>query len=465
MPGLDEFEVSVYASKTQAGSVTAQQVISHLRRSRISGTEACDAEDSGFGILLADRLDDDVFERVRLLSRGGQNRLLVLLQQRLTDHHEAVWQALGAGASDVLVWEQLPDPGAAIGERLHRWLEIDTLISQPLVTNHLVGESEAWRMALRRLVEAARFSSWPVLLTGETGTGKELAARLIHTLDSVRHRAELIILDCTTIVPELSGSELFGHERGAFTGAVAARDGAFAMADGGTLFLDEVGELHLHLQVQLLRALQEHSYKRVGSNTWRQTDFRLISATNRDLQSEASEGRFRTDLYHRVATICVALPPLRDRPQDVLPLARHFVRTASESADAVPELDEAVELYLLTRDYPGNVRDLSNLMHRIMARHVGHGPITAGDIPPEERPESGVPLQGWCDGRLEALVRQAFASGVGLREIRRMVEDTAIRIALEEENGSVRRAAQRLALTGRALQKRRAEQRKTQLAS
>jgi DNA-binding NtrC family response regulator len=131
----------------------------------------------------------------------------------------------------------------------------------------------------------------------------------------------------------------------------------------------------------------------------------------------------------------------------------------------VPELDEAVELYLLTRDYPGNVRDLSNLMHRIMARHVGHGPITAGDIPPEERPESGVPLQGWCDGRLEALVRQAFASGVGLREIRRMVEDTAIRIALEEENGSVRRAAQRLALTGRALQKRRAEQRKTQLAS
>src|SRR5690606_38848432 len=174
--------------------------------------------------------------------------------------------------------------------------------------------------------------------------------RLMHTLDPVRSTAEIVVLDCTTIVPDLSGSELFGHERGAYTGAVSARDGAFAVADKGTLFLDEVGELELHLQVQLLRVLQEHAYKRVGSNDWRTTDFRLISATNRDLLAEVEDGRFRADLYHRIAAICIALPTLRDRVEDILPLARHFARTATTEPQKDLEFDEAVELFLMARD-------------------------------------------------------------------------------------------------------------------
>ena len=458
-------EVGVVCIELRPDSHKTRTLVAQLERLDIVTSMVEEDDPPGRCIVLCDRLSPEALDVVRRVSRNGLNRVVVLLGQRPVGDPGSVWKALSAGASDVLIWEQVGDLGVAIKERLERWREIDALIDLPLVRNHLIGESEVWKSTLRRLVEAARFSTWPLLLSGETGTGKELAARLVHTLDLARHSSEIVILDCTTIVPELSGSELFGHERGAFTGAVAARDGAFSMADGGTLFLDEIGELPLNLQVQLLRALQEHTYKRVGSNTWRKTDFRLVSATNRDLLSEAREGAFRLDLYHRVATVGIELPPLRERVQDILPLARHFIRESLPGDAPAPDLDEAVELYLLTRDYPGNVRDLSNLMHRILSRHVGIGPITVGDIPPEERPESGVQLQDWCDSTIEAVVRHAFALGAGLREIRHFVEDTAIRVAMEEEDGSVRRAAQRLAITDRALQKRRAEGRKADLTS
>src|SRR5678816_4688946 len=140
------------------------------------------------------------------------------------------------------------------------------------------------------------------LIAGESGTGKELVARLIHALDRREPKGPFVVLDCTTVSPELAGSEFFGHERGAFTTAVTAREGAFAMADGGTLFLDEVGELPLALQAELLRVIQERVYKRVGSNTWKQADFRLVCATNRDLAAEEAKGNFRLDLFHRIAS-------------------------------------------------------------------------------------------------------------------------------------------------------------------
>src|SRR6185295_226461 len=150
--------------------------------------------------------------------------------------------------------------------------------------------------------------------------GKELLARVIHALDPRPDKGELVVLDCTTIVPELSGSEFFGHERGAYTGAVGPRDGAFALAHGGTLFLDEIGELPLALQAQLLRVVQEGTYKRVGGNAWHKASFRLVCATNRDLKEEVARGRFRGDLYHRLATNASRLPPLRDRVEDILVL-------------------------------------------------------------------------------------------------------------------------------------------------
>ncbi len=193
-----------------------------------------------------------------------------------------------------------PEAKAGIAARLKRWLTIDELIASPEIRDTLVGEGCAWVSMLRDVVEFARFTDASLLITGESGTGKELVARLIHALDPLR-RKRLVLLDCSTVVPELSGSEFFGHERGAFTTAVAEREGAFALADGGTLFLDEVGELPLRLQAELLRVVQERTYKRIGSNTWKETNFRLICATNRDLREEKARGAFRADFYHRLA--------------------------------------------------------------------------------------------------------------------------------------------------------------------
>ena len=397
---------------------------------------------------------------VRTCSQHGLRRLLtVALRDAVAD--DTAWQVLDAGAADVLAWNAPGDIMGAIVARVQRWHEVDTIVGSPLVQNHLVGESAGWRGLLRQVVEVARFAEpddAPVLLIGETGTGKELVARLIHTLSPRRNKGDLVILDCTTIVPELSGSELFGHERGAFTGAISAHDGAFALANGGTLFLDEVGELPPGLQAQLLRVVQERTFKRVGDNTWRKTDFRLVCATNRDLLADEASGRFRRDLYYRLAGWTFRLPPLRERTEDILALARHFLWQRRPGQDP-PELDEPVQKYLLKRTYAGNVRDLRNLVLRLAERHVGPGPITIGDIPADERPPVTPIGESWRDPAFEQIMRRALMHGAGLREIRRVAEDTAIRVAIGHEEGNLQRVAQRLGITDRALQMRRAEQR------
>ncbi|MCI5132901.1 MAG: sigma-54-dependent Fis family transcriptional regulator, partial [Candidatus Electrothrix sp. EH2] len=288
-----------------------------------------------------------------------------------------------------------------------------------------------------------------------SGTGKELTARLVHDLDRRSEKGRFVIVDCTTIVPELSGSEFFGHERGAFTGASHTRDGAFALADQGTLFLDEIGELPLHLQAQLLRVVQEGSFKRIGGNTWRKTAFRLVCATNRNLEKEVKEGRFRHDLYHRIANWTFTLPPLRDRAEDIIALACHFMRPLCPTR-SLPALDSIVRSYLTERKYPGNIRELRQLARRIMHRHVGPGPITAGDIPVEERPAPIEEPFDWQTEQLDQAVRRALSFGFGLKEIGRAAEDVAEQIVLEEEEGNLQRAAQKLGVTDRALQMRRA---------
>jgi transcriptional regulator with GAF, ATPase, and Fis domain len=345
---------------------------------------------------------------------------------------------------------------------------------------------------VREIVEAALFIDNPVLVTGESGTGKELVARLIHTLDRRPQKGELIVLDCTTVVPTLSGSEFFGHERGAFTGAVNARDGAFGQADGGTLFLDEIGELPLTLQAELLRVIQEGTYKRVGSDTWRTTRFRLVSATNRPLADAMAAGTFRADLYHRIAAWTFELPPLRERPGDVSALARHFLSELRPGGD-LPALDPAVERHLATRLYPGNVRELRLLMARIAARHVGPGPITLGDLPTAERTlrtgsgsaapvpsASSVrldrddmpdrrgdrsttadrgPRTAWHDA-LQAGVAQAVDAGIGLEALGRLAKDLAVARVLEDEHRDTARTARRLGISERAVQARLAASRR-----
>ena len=218
----------------------------------------------------------------------------------------------------------------------------------------------------------------------------------------------------------------------------------------------------LTLQAQLLRVIQEKTYKRVGSNTWRHTEFRLVCATNRDLQHEEAHHHFRRDLYYRIASWTCQLPPLRERTEDILPLAHYFMQQYARDhrpGTEPPDLDESVREYLLARAFPGNVRDLKQLVSRFMVRHVGPGPITLGDIPEEERPTAGSSPEDWRNAEFERLIRSALASGAGLKEIGSTAEDTAVRLAIDDAQGNLQRAADRLGVTDRALQMRQASRR------
>ena len=410
------------------------------------------------GMLVFDKITPQLCDLLREVSQSGLQRVLAIALSVSALADDGAWRLLQAGASDVFSWDHSDNPAREVAARFERWESVDRLVCSPLVQNNLVGQSPVWTSVLRQIVEVARFTDASILITGETGTGKELVARLVHTLDPRSHQRDLVVLDCTTIVPELSGSEFFGHERGAFTGAVVPREGAFALADNGTLFLDEVGELPAGLQAQLLRVVQEGTYKHVGGNTWQQTNFRLVCATNKELPLEVAHGKFRADLYYRIASWTCRLPSLRERVEDILPLARHFMRRRQANEEP-PELDESVRAYLLKREYPGNVRDLRQVVSRIMYRHVGHGPITVGDILEEERPPVELGSGDWRDTSFEHAIRRALGMGIGLKEIGRAVTETAIRIAVGDEEGNLRRAAQKLGVTDRALQMRRAARR------
>jgi DNA-binding NtrC family response regulator len=331
---------------------------------------------SGDAAAVADRLGE--------LTSGVPARVLVLSTSS-RELGEETWDLLRAGASDVFRWSAEAGSAQQVAERLRRWQTIDELVECPHVKEFLVGESRAWQAVVRDAAEVARFTDASVLITGESGTGKERLAQLINELDPRPGKKEMVVLDCSTVVRSLSGSEFFGHEKGAFTGAAAARAGAFELADGGTLFLDEVGELSVPLQAELLRVIQEGTFKRVGSNTWRKSTFRLICATNRDLAAEQANGTFRNDFYYRIAGCRLHLPSLRERPEDILPLFRHFFREAQPGREP-PELDGAVHDLLVSRPYPGNVRDLRSLALRIGHRHLGAGLVTVGDVPDDERP-------------------------------------------------------------------------------
>jgi transcriptional regulator with GAF, ATPase, and Fis domain len=402
--------------------------------------------------------DPHLLELVAACSEDGQKRVLVIATHKSSLLGGVPWKLLQAGASDVCAWDGMECPAECIGARLRRWREIEDLIDSPLVRENLVGRSKMWLSTLRQIVEVAHFTDASVLITGESGTGKELISRLIHTLDNRPTKKEMVVLDCTTIVPELSGSEFFGHERGSFTHAVAARDGAFALAQDGTLFLDEVGELPLSLQAELLRIVQERTYKRVGGNTWKKVEFRLVCATNRNLQQEKERGSFRLDFYHRIASWTCKLPSLNDRREDILPLAQHFL---SHAGAEINELDSAVRDYLMLRNYPGNIRDLKQIVVRMARKHVGRGPITVGDIPEDENPfAAGMAAGEWKNKDFESGIRRALSLGVTLKEIGQAAADVAVQVALEDAQGNLQDAAQRLGVTDRALQMRRATQRK-----
>jgi len=247
------------------------------------------------------------------------------------------------------------------------------------------------------LVERVSVEELPILIRGETGAGKELVARAIHEL-SPRANGPFLTVNCATLTPELLASELFGHVKGAFTGAIRSRRGVFKQADGGTLFLDEIAEIPLGLQARLLRVIEEQAFVPVGGTERIEVDVRILAATHRALRRRVSEGRFRRDLMHRIRVLPIFLPPLRSRPGDVATLTQHFLDTLNQSGRRAVTAVEPACLDALERyPWPGNVRELRNVIQYAFV--VGDGPtLRHADLTPElrdEPPPSSGPEGGW----------------------------------------------------------------------
>lgn len=245
-------------------------------------------------------------------------------------------------------------------------------------SDRLIGHSEPMQ-ALRKLIGKVARTNAPVWITGESGTGKELIARLVHE-NGPRADSPFIAINCGAIPSELMESELFGHRKGSFTGAHSDHDGLFKRAEGGTLFLDEVAELPLHMQVKLLRAIQERSIRPVGSSEEIAVDARILSASHKDLSLEVEQGRFRHDLYYRLNVICIESPSLRQRPDDVVEIARHILRSIAMNNQSQPAcMTHQAETLLAAYAFPGNVRELENILERAVALS-DNGIIDAEDL-------------------------------------------------------------------------------------
>ena len=300
----------------------------------------------------------------------------------------------------------------------------------------VVGRSRVFREVLELAERVAPYPS-TVLITGESGTGKEAVARAIHRSSS-RPDGGFVAVNCGAIPDNLLESELFGHEKGAFTGADRAREGLFAEADGGTLFLDEVGELPQALQVKLLRALQERTVRPVGGSQERPVDVRVLAATSRDLVEEVGDGRFREDLYYRINVMHLHIPPLRSRPEDVAALADHFLeRHARRLGIPARPLSPEVLAALARYAWPGNVRELENVLERAMI--LSGGEIAAEHLPAHVRSATS-PFQTAPDQDDLSVKRRLPA-----------LERDLIARALERTRGNRTRAAEILELSTRAL--------------
>jgi two-component system response regulator AtoC len=292
------------------------------------------------------------------------------------------------------------------------------------------------REAYRLLAQAAA-ADLTVLVTGETGTGKELAARAIHA-HSARRQGRFVAVNCGALPAELVESELFGHTRGAFTGAAGPRPGLFEEASGGTLFLDEIGDLPLPVQVKLNRALQEKEIRRVGDNKATRVDVRVVAATHRDLAAEVAAGRFREDLYYRLAVFPVRLPALRERPEDVPVIAAHLLgKHARAHRKPLRGLDPDALAALAAQPWPGNVRQLENALERAVA--VAAGPtIAKADLGPELQAAAGDPLPAAApgsDGGARLPYREVIENA------REQASREYLAALLREHEGNVTRAA------------------------
>jgi len=364
---------------------------------------------------------DDIAEGLALIDVArSQDPPLQVVVITGSDSKRAALEAVRRGAYGF--FEKPLDPG----ELLHivsqaarmRLLEIENRrlrseLSRPPGFVHLLGASQALEKILKQARSVAATSA-TVLLTGENGTGKEMLARAIHE-ESPRASGPFVAVSCAALPETLIESELFGHEKGAFTNATQTRKGRFELANGGTLMLDEIGDLTPAVQVKLLRVLQERSFERVGGNKTLTVDIRLIAATNRDLEKEVAEGRFRQDLFFRLNVVPLALPPLRDRVDDIPILAAHFAaKSANRYGHAMPELTPKLIDVLQEYDWPGNVRELENLLERLVV--LSNGDSLGLEFVPEKMlkilPGASTQDESTLEGAVEAVKRRMIQSAL-----------------------------------------------------
>jgi len=302
--------------------------------------------------------------------------------------------------------------------RENRYLRAE--VAQRYAVDSWVAESDGMRAVFDLARRAARSNS-TVLISGESGTGKELVARAVH-YHSDRVGGPFVAANCKAFAESVLESEIFGHEKGAFTGADRVRKGLFERAHGGTLFLDEIGEISTDFQAKLLRVLQEKTFRRVGGNEERTADTRVVAATNRDLRKAVADGAFREDLYFRLAVIPIHIPPLRDRREDVLPLARHFMALHAERLDRdITGWSPEVEAWLQRHSWPGNVRELENTLERgvVLARggslEIDDLLLESEDSGDADRPPDSAGLQEFLDAAAADRIRQVLGEVDGVR--------------------------------------------------
>ena len=430
-----------------------------LRALKATGCELLEAAD-GDAVLqsLREHAPDLVFLDLNMPGRDGRSVLREFAAMRTTteiivvtanDQVSIAVECMRLGAADYLTKpyevEQLRAIVRRASERLalrDRVVALQNQLDQQQAFGALVGISRPMRELFSQMTRAAK-APLPLLIRGETGTGKELIARELHRL-SDRAAGPFVAVNTAAIAESLTESELFGHVKGAFTGADADRSGCFRQADGGTLFLDEIGDMPLAAQTKILRAIQEHVIQPVGSSKTVAVDVRIISATHQDLEAAISDGRFRQDLYFRIRGIELRIPPLRARREDVLLLANYFLER-SFGADSIPAFAADVTDALLAHPWPGNVRELEQTI--VAAAAMCHAnEIRSTDLPLPRRGSSAEP--------------QAFdhLRGLPLTEAKGMLieqfERTAIESALSENAGNISAAARQLGLHRQSLQQK-----------
>jgi DNA-binding NtrC family response regulator len=390
-------------------------------------------------VLLDLRLPDvDGLEALRAIRQNSPATDVIML----TGHGslDAAVESIRIGAFDYVA---KPCPLDELDLRIRRALErqalrrrtslLERALTPPDLGSVFIGSSPEFTRVLQ-LIERVAPTDSTVLITGETGTGKEMAAKLLHAR-SARRQRPFVVVECAALQESLLQSELFGHERGAFTGADRAKAGLFEVAHGGTIFLDEIGEISLATQVKLLRVLDTSTFRHVGGTTEIQVDVRVLAATNRNLQDMVSQGLFREDLFYRLSTVGLALPPLRERPSDIELLAAHFVRLLEERFGMRRRIGDAALDVLRRHDWPGNVRELMHVIEAAIV--VSDGPeLRPEHLPRHLQPRPGAPAPATPEEGLQTLEQ---------------VERAHIELALRTARGHRGQAARALGISERNL--------------